>query len=182
MGATLRLLAAATASVWTPCGGDGASCTSDLGCSLNGVCTDGRCACDAAWGGESGRCDELQFEPVSFPQGYGLSPPLNSSWGGNPVWDDATRKYHLYTSVLTNGCFLGAHFTPTPPSHPLTLRPGRRRVDISLADRPLGQRLAREALHLPGRRDQHPGHQPADRHAARQQLRDFLQRVRRRTE
>ena len=60
-------------------------CRDDEDCSLNGVCTDGRCVCDAAWGGESGRCDELQFEPASFPQGYGLSPPLNSSWGGNPV-------------------------------------------------------------------------------------------------
>ena len=126
MGPKLRLLAAATASLWTSCGGGGASCTSDLGCSLNGVCTDGRCVCDAAWGGESGRCDELQFEPASFPQGYGLSPPLNSSWGGNPVWDEATRKYHLYTSVLTNGCFLGAYFTPaTPPG-----RAGARAIAV----------------------------------------------------
>ena len=84
------------------------SCSSDLDCSLNGVCTAGRCVCDAAWGGQSGRCDELRFKPASFPQGYGLSPPLNSSWGGNPIWDEDTQQYHLYTSVLTNGCFLGA--------------------------------------------------------------------------
>ena len=87
------LLAAPAASV----------CTSDLDCSLNGLCTAGSCACDKPWSGPG--CEKMNFKPVTFPQGYGMAPNL-TSWGGGAIYEPATKKYHAYISVMTNDCLL----------------------------------------------------------------------------
>ena len=59
-------------------------CSTDTDCSLNGVCTNQRCACDLPWGGES--CGVLLFFPLPRPSAaYGYQPNV-TSWGGNAVY------------------------------------------------------------------------------------------------
>lgn len=77
------------------------ACASDLDCSLNGECKAGKCACDKPWSGDA--CETMNFKPVTFPQGYGMSPNL-TTWGGNAIYDDKTQEYHIYVSAMTNGC------------------------------------------------------------------------------
>lgn len=69
-------------------------------CSLNGALVGGRCVCDKPWTGP--QCATMMFQPVTFPQGYGMSPNL-TTWGGNAL-RDASGKYHMYVSAMTNGC------------------------------------------------------------------------------
>ena len=45
----------------------GSGCTSNLNCSLNGLCEGGVCQCDAPWHGPA--CELIKFKPVGFPQG-----------------------------------------------------------------------------------------------------------------
>ena len=52
------------------------SCVSDLGCSLNGICVAGVCACDAAWHGPS--CELLSLLP-SAPGDGTCDPSLNGT-------------------------------------------------------------------------------------------------------
>jgi hypothetical protein len=78
-------------------------CATDRDCSLNGACTDGRCACDAPWRGSD--CGLLATQPAQSgglydyqAQGYwpnGTS--KTSSWGGNmlPNADGGTRPLPL---------------------------------------------------------------------------------------
>ena len=68
-------------------------------CSLNGELVGGSCVCDKPWTGPD--CSSLSFQPVTFPQGYGMSPNV-TSWGGNAIFDDS--MYHIFVSVMTNGC------------------------------------------------------------------------------
>lgn len=55
------------------------ACRSELDCNLNGVCSDGRCLCDAPWAGPV--CGRLRFAPVpmarAFEQSYGDSVRLH---------------------------------------------------------------------------------------------------------
>lgn len=49
-------------------------CTTDLNCSLNGLCTSGFCVCDKPWGGPG--CGVLQYkpyQPVSAKSLYNLN-------------------------------------------------------------------------------------------------------------
>lgn len=73
-------------------------------CSLNGV-LDAKddCDCDAPWSGPD--CSTMNFNPVRFPQGYGMEPNI-TSWGGNAIFDG--QRYHLFVAVMTNGCSLRA--------------------------------------------------------------------------
>ena len=66
------------------------ACTSDLDCSLNGVCTGGSCACDKPWSGAA--CESMNFKATTFPQGYGMSPNV-TTWGGGSIYDAATKKH-----------------------------------------------------------------------------------------
>ena len=77
------------------------SCTSDLECSLNGICQANHCICDSPWSGSS--CSILNQQTVRYPQGYGQFPIL-TSWGGSILTDSATGKHHLFVSTLTNSC------------------------------------------------------------------------------
>mmetsp|Transcript_16619 Transcript_16619/g.25112 ORF Transcript_16619/g.25112 Transcript_16619/m.25112 type:complete len:403 (-) Transcript_16619:2071-3279(-) len=78
-------------------------CTDDLDCSLNGLCDklSNQCICDKPWGGNE--CELLQFLPVTFPQGYGMTPNV-TTWGGGIIHDNGT--HHLYVSRMTNNCAL----------------------------------------------------------------------------
>lgn len=74
-------------------------CTSDLNCSLNGVCKKAKCECDAPWSGDS--CAVMLRKSSQLGGMYGFSPNV-SSWGGNPVKaDDGT--YHLYVAEMAVG-------------------------------------------------------------------------------
>ncbi len=72
------------------------------------------------WGGE--QCNLLQFQPVAFPQGYGMTPNL-TSWGGNIVPDPSGTSYHLFAAEMVNGCGLnvrrGCVFVFVLPPGPL---------------------------------------------------------------
>ena len=57
--------------------------------------------CDAAWSGVW--CEQLSFEPIEMPQGYGQSPQLNT-WGGGILYEPEAQLYHAYISVMTNDC------------------------------------------------------------------------------
>jgi hypothetical protein len=79
-------------------------CSSDLNCSLNGVClSSGNCQCDKPWHGP--QCELLMFKPVTFPQGYGMAPNF-TTWGGGAIQDPSTKKYHSFISSMTNDCSL----------------------------------------------------------------------------
>ena len=82
------------------------SCSTDLDCSLNGICDQGRCACDVPWSGSA--CELLMREPTRVAGGgvYGYAPNI-TSWGGNAIQDVATGKWHLYVSEMAGlGCGL----------------------------------------------------------------------------
>eukprot|EP00980_Cylindrotheca_fusiformis_P006440 scaffold1376_cov125-Cylindrotheca_fusiformis.AAC.6 len=84
-------------------------CKDDLDCSLNGICQNNKnrsCICDAPWSGS--HCDILEFEPTSFPQGYGMI-PNHTTWGGGILIEhvgDDVLIYHLYVVRITNNCLL----------------------------------------------------------------------------
>ena len=61
---------ALTSSSW----GAAAGCDSALGCSLNGMCSAGRCVCDPPWTGAS--CGELKYKaptPAGGKNAYNTS-------------------------------------------------------------------------------------------------------------
>jgi hypothetical protein len=70
------------------------SCTTDLGCSLNGVCSAGACVCDKPWQGAS--CGVLRYKPTA-KAGHDLF-AINRShntWNG-PIVGPVEGKYHLF--------------------------------------------------------------------------------------
>ena len=87
-----------------------AGCTSDLECSLNGVCQDEVCECDRAWSGDA--CDRLAImpHPDNYVPAYGWSPNV-SSWGGNMIFEPKTQLWHLYVAEMADdaGNFCGLH-------------------------------------------------------------------------
>ena len=105
--ASLRAACSAAAAV-----SDGAhtnsTCSSDLGCSLNGVCRSGACACDAPWGGPA--CALLQILPSPVAGAgagagiYGVAPNV-TSWGGNVVqWPQDDGRFHLFVAEIAESC------------------------------------------------------------------------------
>ena len=97
-------------------------CTSDLECSLNGVCTALQCVCDSPWSGPA--CATLAFAttPVSAKSIYNSSDPRNT-WGGpivGPAAEDG--KFHAYVPLYESGslwhverCMYGLADSPTGP-------------------------------------------------------------------
>ena len=84
------------------------TCSSDLGCSLNGVCRSGACACDAPWGGPA--CALLQILPSPVAGAgagagiYGVAPNV-TSWGGNVVqWPQDDGRFHLFVAEIAESC------------------------------------------------------------------------------
>ena len=98
----------------------GRTCTSDLDCALNGVCTTaGRCACDAAWEGE--QCERFAFVPgpvdadVNSPW---ATPDLQTStWGLGTLQRPVDGEQHLFGTELTGSCGIGAWQTNSATVH-----------------------------------------------------------------
>ena len=66
-----------------------AACSSNLDCSLNGLCVSGACQCDKPWTGNA-NCSIIT-RVAARPGGiYGYDPNV-SSWGGNPVLGDDSK-------------------------------------------------------------------------------------------
>lgn len=82
------------------------ACTSDEGCSLNGVCTSGACVCDPAWTGSE--CQTLNILPGVKQSGYRMidDPKWGntSSWGGGGWWDEHDQKYYVWATELADHC------------------------------------------------------------------------------
>ena len=80
-----------------------AACSSDVDCSLNGVCHQGQCRCDAGWGGA--RCQTLQLLPAAPSNGY--RQPNRSSWGGSVLREGDT--FHMFVEEIVNGAPAHCH-------------------------------------------------------------------------
>jgi EGF-like domain. len=87
-------------------------CSSDLGCSLNGVCVNGTCACFAPWiDATTEACSVLDIEPHpdDYVPAYG-GPRTSTvyhkqnltSWGGNMLLGK-DKRWHLYVSTMDGG-------------------------------------------------------------------------------
>lgn len=90
-------------------------CTSDLACSLNGICQDGTdgntstsCLCDPEWRGT--RCQYLNFKPASRNNGFRIKNTV--TWGASILPDD--RKggdWMAFAAKMVNGCGLNSWTT-----------------------------------------------------------------------
>ena len=84
------------------------SCTSDLNCSLNGVCTpQGTCECVRPWRGT--QCETLGFAAQTPSTGaslYPLSDPHNT-WNGPIARSANDGLYHLYLPLYNPGSLGG---------------------------------------------------------------------------
>ncbi len=102
-------------------GGQSPPCSSDIDCSLNGLCTASQCACDAPWSGPA--CATLAFAttPISGKSIYNASDPRNT-WGGAIVGPGADGKFHTFVPRYQAGslwhvetCLHGLAEAPTGP-------------------------------------------------------------------
>lgn len=89
------------------------ACTSDLECSLNGVCTSGVCVCDVPWTGDAsagGQCGTLKYAmgnqraPQSAKNIYNNSDPRNT-WNGPIMVEDGT--FHMFNPIYNVGSLGG---------------------------------------------------------------------------
>ena len=86
-------------AVWFVAVTGAGNCSNELDCSLNGFCISGECKCDKPWSGSS--CGVMGFQPISWPQGYGMAPNA-TTWGGGVIFDG--KEYHMFVSRMTNDC------------------------------------------------------------------------------
>ena len=77
----------------------GGDCVTDEDCQLAGVCTSGRCRCDAAWRGT--HCTYLAINGDAAGAGYRRAD--TSSWGGRS-WRGADGKHHGFFSEFGGSC------------------------------------------------------------------------------
>eukprot|EP00035_Acanthoeca_spectabilis_P011694 m.206085 g.206085 ORF g.206085 m.206085 type:complete len:564 (-) comp15424_c0_seq2:110-1801(-) len=93
------------------------ACTTDANCSLNGACLPTGCVCDRPWTGSS--CSQLDFNPTPVGGAYGYGTPFAvTSWGGNSIYDNATKTWHLYvTEMQGDRCGLRAWGTKSSVTH-----------------------------------------------------------------
>ena len=81
------------------------ACTTDLDCELNGKCVNSICQCNKPWKGDY--CQFLDRLPVNPSLQFYRGVPSNiSSWGGNIIYDNSTKLYHLFYSEMINNCGL----------------------------------------------------------------------------
>ena len=76
------------------------TCSDDLDCSLNGVCSGGSCACAVPWMGPT--CGLLNRTAAANRGIFGFSPNITSTWGGNILLDD-NGTFHLFVSEIDGG-------------------------------------------------------------------------------
>ena len=83
------------------------SCTTDLDCSLNGLCSSsGACECDAPWTGPSCGVLEYTTTPASGRSLYPDTDPRNT-WNGAILHSEADGLYHLYNPIYEAGTLGG---------------------------------------------------------------------------
>lgn len=112
-------------------------CKSDLDCALNGVCTTGRCVCDAAWEGQ--QCERFAFLPgpvdadVNSPW---ATPDLETStWGLGTLQRPVDGEQHMFGTELTGSCGIGAWQTNSATVHWVSRTPKTgpwQRKDVAL--------------------------------------------------
>lgn len=86
------------------------ACTTDDDCSLNGVCQQGTCLCDAGW--IASDCSRLDFRPATRNTGYNRTAEGISSWGAKIVQDPSDSKvFHLFMAQFADNCSLD-YWTP----------------------------------------------------------------------
>eukprot|EP00754_Rhynchopus_humris_P024432 Rhum_TRINITY_DN14892_c0_g1::Rhum_TRINITY_DN14892_c0_g1_i2::g.124955::m.124955 len=78
------------------------ACTTDDDCSLNGVCSAGVCACDAAWSGAD--CGVLRLLPTKKNNGYHNTTGHMGSWGGSIHKDPASDAWYMFATEFANHC------------------------------------------------------------------------------
>ena len=91
-------------------------CTTDLDCSLNGVCGDTKtCVCDVPWKGE--RCQTLDLQPGEVGLHdiplctYHGDGPNSTSWGGSVLHAPEDGKYYMWAASMVNNCTSHPPFT-----------------------------------------------------------------------
>ena len=96
------------------------ACTTDLDCSLNGLCVSGSCACDAAWLGAD--CSTLALLPSARGDGD-CDPSLNgtavgytTTWGGHPVVGD-DGVWHAHVAEMALHCGMCAWGSQSQVAH-----------------------------------------------------------------
>ena len=105
-------------------------CSSDLDCSLNGVCGKGVCVCDAAWTGTA--CDKMALLPT--PAKSDFREDSVSTWGGSIVYETSHPgpSWHMYASEMLGSCGIESwqsnsqviHATSSSPLGPWRREPG----------------------------------------------------------
>ena len=85
----------------------GWSCTSNSSCQLNGFCEQGVCKCDPQWVGAN--CSRLNTG--ASKAAYTGMTTDQSTWGGHPIFDPATKLWHGYFAEMTEHCSLSAWTT-----------------------------------------------------------------------
>jgi len=78
------------------------SCSTNLDCSLNGLCVSGACKCDPQWNGDS--CQLLNLKPARVGQQNGFQEKNTASWGGSVV--KVGDQYHMMVARMADGCGL----------------------------------------------------------------------------
>jgi hypothetical protein len=77
------------------------ACTNNLDCSLNGVCDNSECVCDAPWTGRS--CGVLDRMPAKPGGAYGFSPNV-TSWGASILPGEPHQaKWHMFVAEVPGG-------------------------------------------------------------------------------
>ena len=131
---------ASAAPAAEPAAGHRRPCSSNLDCSLNGVCSpaSAACVCDAPWkDSPQEACSVLDVlpHPDDYVPAYGGGPARRStawgrqsitSWGGNILRGGGDGKYHLYVSTMDQGKGLSSWGSES-------------RVDHAVADDPMDQ-------------------------------------------
>ena len=99
------------------------ACTTNLNCSLNGICTNNICKCDKPWGGK--RCGVLQYksnQSMSSSDLYplnstGISTPCVTPNGSCPAlntWNGPIvhvgKEYHLFNPLYKRGSLLATKY------------------------------------------------------------------------
>ena len=87
-------------------------CTSEMDCSLNGLCLNSQCICDAPWGGL--QCSQLEYSVTlaSAKSIYNNSDPRNT-WGGPLVGPGSDGKYHAFIPLYEIGSLQHGHVETT---------------------------------------------------------------------
>ena len=109
---TLVFYALCSSVAHTKTDDDSFTCSSDSDCSYLGVCdtSSNECKCFDGWYGDN--CGYLNVNSTFDNNFYSTNGYHNtnglSSWDGSVVYDSQESKWHLYNTILSNGCGVDA--------------------------------------------------------------------------